>query len=401
MYTSRNSKTISSLKSAASIKILILIAIIVTGGTVTYNTLRLSSTKQNALSAAVNRVAEPEFVTALGRLEPKGEVIKLSAPTSSGEVSRVQRLLVQQGSKVKAWQVVAILDSRDRLQAAVEKAQEDVKVDRARLAQIKAGAKSGEIQAKTAEVSRTEAEGNGQIATTTATISRLNAELNNAQVEYKRYQLLYTNGAISASMRDSKLLTVKTVTQQLNETKANLQRIKGAQKQQVIAAKAILDQIKEVRAVDVQVAQATVRSSQTAVKTAQANLDLAYVRATRDGQILKIHTFPGELIGQEGIVELGKTDEMYVIAEVYETDVTKIKRGQSVVITSNAFPDKLKGTVNEIGLQIGKNDILKSDPTTDTDSRVVEVKIILDANASQKVSGLTNLQVTAAIQTGS
>ncbi|MEH2464643.1 biotin/lipoyl-binding protein [Nostoc sp.] len=60
-------------------------------------------------------------VTALRRLEPNGEVIKLSA-TSSTEGSLLQKLLVKEGDRLKAGQVIAIIDSCDCLQASLVEA---------------------------------------------------------------------------------------------------------------------------------------------------------------------------------------------------------------------------------------------------------------------------------------
>ncbi|MEP0771312.1 HlyD family secretion protein, partial [Trichocoleus sp. ST-U1] len=73
--------------------------------------------------------------------------------------------------------------------------------------------------------------------------------------------------------------------------------------------------------------------------------------------------------------------------------------GQQATINSegNAFADELKGTVNQIGLQIGKKDILNTDPAADVDARVVEVKIRLNAESSRRVAGLTNSKVTVKI----
>jgi ABC exporter DevB family membrane fusion protein len=112
---------------------------------------------------------------------------------------------------------------------------------------------------------------------------------------------------------------------------------------------------------------------------------------------LKIHTWPGEAIGSKGILELGKTDQMYVVAEVYQTDIQKVRLGQRATITSDAFSGTFKGTVDQIGLQIFKRDVLSTDPLADTDARVVEVKVRLDPMDSQKVAGLTNIQVNVLI----
>ena len=88
------------------------------------------------------------------------------------------------------------------------------------------------------------------------------------------------------------------------------------------------------------------------------------------------------------------------IAEVYETDISKIRLGQQATISSTGFIGKLSGTVAEIGLQIGKKDVLGNDPAADVDSRVVEVKIRLEPASSEKVKGLTNLQVNVVINLG-
>jgi HlyD family secretion protein len=375
---------------------LAIVATLATGGIIAYTLLRFGSTTKSRPTTPVARVSEIIGVAALGRLEPNGEVIKLSAP-GSFEGNRIEQLLVKQGDKVQVGQVIAILDNRDRLFADLEKAKEDVKVAKAHLAQIKAGAKAGEINAQLANITRIQAEQQGEISATEATIARLQAELRNAQTEYQRHNLLYQNGAISISVRDTKQLIVETVTQQINEAKANLKRIKEAQSEQLKEARAILDRIKEVRTVDVQAAQAEIDSAEAAVKQAQANLKLAYVRATRNGQILKIHSFPGEVVTNQEIAELGQTDQMYVVAEVYETDISKVRPGQKAIITSSSFPGELQGTVDEIGLQVAKKDVLDTDPTAKTDARVIEVKIQLNQASSQKVAGLTHLQVKVLI----
>jgi HlyD family secretion protein len=187
----------------------------------------------------------------------------------------------------------------------------------------------------------------------------------------------------------------------MNEAKATLNRIVKTGPEQINEAKASLNRIAEVRPVDVQEAQAEVDSAIAAVERAQADLDLAYVRSPIEGQILKIHAWPGEAVGDEGIADLGRTDQMYVVAEVYETDIGKVNLGQQATITSEAFAGKLQGTVDQIGLQIDKKDVLNTDPAADVDARVVEVKIRLHPKDSKLVAGLTRLQVKVAIGTPS
>ncbi|MCU0532363.1 MAG: ABC exporter membrane fusion protein [Hydrococcus sp. Prado102] len=337
-------------------------------------------------------------VTALGRLEPEGEAVH-PATTGSLEGTRILKILVKEGDKVKTGQILAILDTRDRRLAALKEAQEQVKVAQANLAQVKAGAKIGEINAQKATIQRMEAELQGDVKAQEATVARLEAELDNAETEYRRYQQLYQEGAVSASTRDNKRLAVDTAQKKLEEGRATLNRIRESTQAQLNEAKATLTRIAEVRPTDVQASQAEVDRALASVDRAKADLELAYVRSPRDGRVLKIHIRPGEVVSNqgEGILLVGQTDQMYAVAEVYETDIGKVRLGQRATITSDAFTGKLQGTVDQIGWQVGKKDVLSTDPAAATDVRVVEVKIRLDPASSQRVAGLTNLQVTVEI----
>ena len=376
----------------------------------------------------------PKAVSGLGILEPQGEVIQVSAPAFA-EGTRVDRLLVKVGDRIKEGQKIAILDSHSRLEAALKTARARVLVNQAKLRQVKAGAKVGEINAHKARIKYLQAEEVGQIIAQKATIARLKAELkgeteakqatierlkaewNNAKTECDRYQSLYKDGVVPASDRDHKCLAEKTAIkksieaevnlteilmsrlEQIKEAQANLERTMMTLTQQQAEAKATLEQIAEVRAVDVSVAEAELKSARASVEQAKAELDLAYISAPIAGQILKINTRPGELVSNQGVVELGQTEQMYVNAEVYQTDINRVQVGQRATITSQGFPGVLQGTVDEIGLAIGKKDILGTDPVASVDSRVFEVKIRLDASDSQKVAHLTNLQVEVVINT--
>ena len=87
---------------------------------------------------------------------------------------------------------------------------------------------------------------------------------------------------------------------------------------------------------------------------------------------------------------------MYVIAEVYETDVMRVRPGQRARIRSAALPEELEGTVERIGLQVGRLTSLGTDPVMRTDARVVEVEIRLDV--SDAAASLTNLEVEVLIE---
>ncbi|MGQ4648468.1 HlyD family efflux transporter periplasmic adaptor subunit [Lyngbya aestuarii] len=367
------------------------------GGLLTYQLWRYQTTQTAANQTT--EVSQPvsKTVTSLGRLEPKGEVIKLSAPTSNNG-NRVEQLLVQEGDRITAGQVIAILDSHDRLQASLDKAQEDVRLAQANLAITQAGAKQGEIEAQRAEIVRLRAQRHGDIEAQKATIERLDSQLRNAEREFNRYQLLYQEGGISASDLDSRRLTLETAQKNLQEAKAILARIESTSPAQLNQATATLERIAQVRPVDVKANQVEVDRALAGWNQAKAELEQAYVKSPIDGEILDIHTRAGEVVSSDGIVEIGQTQQMYAIAEVYQSDISKVKPGQQVQISSDSLAGQLSGTVEWIDAQVRRQQVINTDPTTNTDARVIEVHIALDAQSSQKAAKLTNLQVMVVIE---
>ncbi len=335
-------------------------------------------------------------VTALGRLEPKGEIIQLSAPANNSS-NRVEQILVQEGDRVQAGQVIAILDSRDRLEATYEQALEEVNVAQSKLAITQAGAKQGEIAAQQAEIERLTAQQQGEITAQAATVARLSSELRNAETEYTRYQSLYQQGAISASNLDSKRLTWETAQKNVQEAQAVLNRIQSTSPAQLNQAKATLARIAEVRPVDVQASQAEVDRAVANLKQAKAELANAFVRSPISGEVLDIHAQAGEVVGTEGIAEIGQTQQMYAIAEVYQSDIQKIKPGQAAIVSGESFMGDLTGQVERIDSQIRRQTVVNTDPSANVDARVVEVHIALDSASSRKAAKLTNLQVTTEI----
>ena len=369
---------------------LVTTAILATGGITAYS---LWQDRTEVKSNPVTNLPKIKTVTALGRIEPSVEVVQVSASSSE----RVEKLLVKKGDRVAQGQIIAILDSRDRAAAELKQAEEQVRVAEANLAQVKAGAKTGEIEAQKAAISRIEAERKQDLIANNATVASLSAKLENARVEYQRYQQLYANGAISASERDSKQLTLETAQQQLEEAKANLNKTSTAKQEQIQEAKATLTGIAEVRPIDVDVVAAQVKEALSAVATARAELDKAYIKTPQAGQILDILTQPGELVSSDGIARIGQTEQMYAVAEIYESDIGKIRVGQQASVTSNALSEELHGTVEHIGLEIQRQEVVNTDPSANIDAKIVEAKIRLDERSSQKVAGLSNLLINVKI----
>jgi ABC exporter membrane fusion protein, DevB family len=303
---------------------------------------------------------------------------------------------VAEGERVRAGQVLARLESyRERL-AEREYAAAQLQEARARL---EAETRFGQAQVEEARtrLSRLDEPQQMQIRSQEAVVERLRAELADAEANLARFQALWQEGAISQQELDQKALLVRQRQEDLR------------------AAEATLDQLRLARERDLRNAQAQVQAAEAGLRRAQAqvqlgslarNLELAearlertLIRAPRAGQVLKIRTRPGEVIAADtGILELGNTDQMMVVAEVYETDILRVRPGQRATISNRALPETLQGRVERVGLQIGKKDVLNTDPAADVDARVVEVYIRLDPESSARVAGLTNLQVDVAIE---
>jgi HlyD family secretion protein len=347
---------------------------------------RSNNTAPTATTPATNPTSTKEqtrAISALGRLEPQGEVIKVASPSALG-TSRIVKLMVKEGDMVKQGQVIAILDSYDRSVAALLQAQSQAQESERNLAKIRAGAKGGDIAAQVGNVNAAKA----NINAIGVNAERIKAELDIAEREYNRFLQLRKDGAVSDSTLDAYRLKAVTLAGQLEQTKQQIQQAQF----NLTQSEGLLNSVSEVRPTDIQFAEAQLQTAIVNIKKAEVDLDLAQVRAPIDGQVLKVNSKIGEVVSQtNGVIDLGNTNQMYVVAEIYETDIGKIKVGQSAKIESEAFEGEITGKVDRIGLRIAKNDVLGTDPAAKTDVRIIEVKIKLDD--SKKVSGLTNLQV--------
>lgn len=299
-------------------------------------------------------------ITCLGRISPEDELIRVSGRSLSGQPSIVLELHVAEGAAVRAGDVVAVLNSHHQLHAAREAAVAAVTVAERRLAQVRAGAKTADMAAQQAE------------------IARIELELANADLELRRFERLQQSELVSESEFDLRRLARDSRRQQLRQAE---ERLRG---------------LSEVRDVDIAVAEAELASARARVGLATAEWEQSQVRAPADGLVVKIHSWPGEEIRPAGILELAKTRAMYVLAEVPEGDVQRVRPGQAVTITGDALPAPLQGRVERIGYKVARNDVRAVDPLPISDARIVETRIRLDR--PEQAVGLIDAEVSVRIQ---
>jgi HlyD family secretion protein len=260
---------------------------------------------------AVLSAPRVEAVSALGTLQPAGDIRKLAAPTSAmGGSPRLLSLQVEEGQRVQQGQLLATFDSRPRLVA--------------------------------------------DLAAVTARIDSLQAQIRMQRREVERYQRAASSGAAALVL--------------LEEKKDDLVKLEGQLREALAQRKGL-----------------------------QVDLADSELRAPLAGTVLKIHSRVGERPGNDGVLELGAGDQMEAVAEVYESDINRVKLGQRVSLVSEngGFSGSLEARVIRISPQVRQRAVLSTDPTGDADARVVEVRLALDPADAAKVRDRAGLKLIA------
>ena len=316
--------------------------------------------------AAVATVLVPQRtqVHSLGRLEPASRILELF-PESGNEGVTVRQLHVAEGEQVESGQLLVTLDNTDRRRAKRAEAEARLRAAEVRLQQVQAGAKSGDIAAQRALVALAERQ----------------SEL--ARREADRARQLQARKAISD--------------EQLEEQQWELDRLL-LEKQR---AEGTLAGLLEIRETDVLAAQSEIDAARAGLETASAELAASELRAPIAGRVLRILTYPGERIDPAGLLELANVGVMQAVAEVYEGDVSLLRTGLRAKVVLDASGEELFGVVAEIGNAVARKIVLTNDPVSDTDARVVEVRIDLEAESARRVERLSNARVEVFIDLGS
>ncbi|WP_146346921.1 HlyD family efflux transporter periplasmic adaptor subunit [Phaeobacter marinintestinus] len=304
-------------------------------------------------------------VVALGRIIPRGDVISVATPSGAGD-ARIAQLRVKEGDLVEAGDVLAVLDNLLPLESAVASAEAFLRVSEASLAQTRAS-----IAASLAEAQ--------------ASYDRAEATAAAAQSDLDRYTALLERGVTTRAEFDQIVAHANEAGRDVERALATLSRYATGS---------------ETVQADIAVAVANLAAARADLVRAERDLERAYVRAPESGMVLDINVRSGERPGSAGIIDLGDTSQMTVEAEVYQTMIGRVTIGDPVTISADALRQDLNGVVTAIGLEIGRQSITSDDPAANTDARVVDVIVTLDAASSKMASTFTNLEAIVRIGTG-
>ncbi len=297
------------------------------------------------IASAPAEAAEPDksgaatnAVSALGRIEPDHGISLLGVPSTPEAVNgpTVSKLLVEAGDTVTRGQLLAETDV-----TAIEEAS---------LAVARAELELAESQAQ-------QAAGQEQDACSRADV------------------------ALRTSVRRSNLHKTGVASDEEADVAAG-------------DAKALSGSCAAARMATLAAASA-VNVARARVGRAEAAGERSRVRAPFDGRVVRIVARPGELVQAQGLLTLANVRRMFAIAEVYETDIGRVHKGQKATITSKALAAPLTGVVDFVRLQVRKQDATGTDPAASKDARIVEVEVLLDQ--PEAVASLTHLQVEVLI----
>ncbi len=328
-----------------------------------------------------------DAVVALARLEPGEGILDVSAPGDD----RVEEILVKEGERVTAGQVLArgrqyalrkaeyeLLQTRleeTERRLASESAYRATVVEQARLELEAAELLRHDVVAREAEV---------RTLVGDSAAAREAAELSAGLLDEGLTSQEAANAAARDAERAAAALAEARAALADTRTRSELDLEKARNRLEMARAEAELSRN-----------SIPLESLRKELALAEASLEGALARAPVDAQVLRIGVVPGENTRGRPIMSLGETDRMYAVAEVYQADIGFLEPGQRVEFISSALSAPLYGVVEDVGRVIQRNDIFGDAPNSSADARVFRVRIRLED--SELASRFTNLEVEARI----
>jgi len=300
-----------------------------------------------------NRNKEPEgTVFVSGRID--GDTVEISSKIPG----RIVNLAVREGDSVEAGQVVAWLSSpqqeaiRDTQRARIVSSQRIVDQLQRDLAAYDEKIKQAELYTKQAQMDAPgqvqQAEAN--VAVSKAELARWEEELEQAQMEAKRYPPLAKTGAVAVQLSEQfqtkeqlALASVEAARKQVAAAEAALQRAR-AQLQNIPIQEAnrqTLLRQRDAHKEQIASAQATVEADRAALRKIEADIADLTIHAPIAGTILTRSAEPGRVI-QPGQTMLTMVDlsKLYLRGFVPQGEIGKVKVGQQAQVYLDSTPNE-------------------------------------------------------------
>lgn len=216
-------------------------------------------------------------------------------------------------------------------------------------------------------------------------IARINAQ--QAENDYQRYANLYANHSITKQQYEQ-ALTNKLATAKQVEILQQQQRASSSQRNAVLSKTTVASKQTEV-------AKANIDRAKAILEAAELNLSYTVVLASVDGQISNVKIQPGQMINPGStLFYISDNVETWVVANFKETQLNKMREGQTVEITVDAYPDtKFVGEIDSFSPATGsKFSLLPPDNATGNFVKTVQrvpVKIkLVNVNSPESIAML-------------
>jgi len=322
-------------------------------------------------TAAVARRDLRATVTATGTIKAQvGAEVKVGARISG----RVEQLAAQVGDRVKAGQVIAVVQ-HDDLQAAVDKARADLAGAENRAAQVASDLRTLRLTVgegiTRAEAQRSAARARLQlmlsgsrpeeVAQAESAVRQAEANAALAKANAERMQRLYDDGAVARQDLDAATREVNVTTAQLRTAQEQLRLVRQRYRpEEIQIARDDVRQAEVALALanadagqvaskerELAAAQQSVRAAEAALRIAQTTLSYATITAPISGVVASVSTQQGETV-TAGAAS-GETPTFVTVVDlrrleahafVDETDIGKVRVGQAVTFSVATFPDR-------------------------------------------------------------
>ncbi|HYO23412.1 MAG TPA: hypothetical protein VEQ85_00525 [Lacipirellulaceae bacterium] len=359
----------------------------------------------------------PRQIVALGRLEPAGGVLEISA--LPGDVLKRYGEGVQEGSTVAPGAELAIVGSYDLRSTQLDAINAKLELGRQQREQELALAKANYQQALAAK-----AEVDAKLEEINAQGEALASLAEAAQLGMDDYREL-----ARLQQSDPELVNSRQLQRRGNQAEQAAReyevrrRTHEAAKRAAIAAVSAAAENAHVAELNLRLSTEIDRNRVTEFekKVAEETLEQSVLRAPpAEGDqpirytVLKTFMKPGEIVSQLPVVQIGDLSSMVCIAEVYEADVKEIEVGQKATIRSPAFSAAfadgdangngaggLHGKVVRVGSVVSSAGLIQRNPLAPSDRSIVEVLIAITgddaastAKATAEAAGHIGLQVT-------